>query len=296
MPRPACLSVCAAATALLAPSLASAQAVPPPDAPWTAPRPPEAPLSAFERVGMRGFELELHAGVQFGGSDSPVQAPTLWNGQNGNAAARGAILDPSGANGIGQGFSAYGVDPFAFGASLGYRFHRNVSVGAFFTYAQYSSQNGADSGDAPDGTSRLSRQQFNIGVYGRYYFTFNRRLQPWVELGVGYNGDVAVYSRPVGAATNGAGPETGDYTLRQNGIVVPLMVGLDVRPTPNVSVGPTLGYWRVFPINGCLEVVLDNLSPVPATSTCDSPPVTNSGYGVFFGGLYAKVTIDPFTR
>jgi hypothetical protein len=249
-------------------------------------------------VGLRGFELELRGGVQFGGGDSPVQAPTLWNGQNGSPSARGAILDPAGAAAIATGsqaFTPYGIDPIAFSGTLGYRFHRNVSAGAFFSYAQYSAANGADSGDAPDGTSRLSRQQYAVGVYARYYFTMHPRLQPWVELGFGYNGDLAVYSRAVGLANTGQ-PETGDYTLRQNGIVVPLMVGLDVRPLPIFTVGPTIGYWRTFPLGGCVEVVLDTASPVPATNTCASPPVTNNGYGVVFGGLYAKLTIDPFAR
>jgi opacity protein-like surface antigen len=300
MPRLACLSAstltaCTLAVALLTPSIAAAQAVPPPDTTIERPREERRPYSAFERRGMHGIEVELLGGVQFGGADSPVQAPTLWNGQNGNAIARGAILDPGGASAIGQGYSPYGVDPLAFGASLGYRFLPYLSVGAFFTYAQYSSLNGADSGDAPDSTSRLSRQQWNLGAYARYYFTFSPVLQPWVSLGIGYNGDIAVYSRPVGSATSGQ-PETGDYTLRQDGIVVPLTVGLDWRPAPIFSVGPTFGYSRVFPVHGCIEVVLDNLSPVPATNTCASPPVQNNGYGVVFGGIYAKVTIDPFTR
>jgi hypothetical protein len=251
---------------------------------------------------MRGFELEVRGQVQFGGGDSPVTAPTL-GGTGADAAGanspRGELLDPAGTARIGQGFTPYGWDLFAFAITLGYRLHPSVSVGVFFSYASYSINDGADTGDAPDSTSRLSRQEWSLGAYGRYYVTFlHPRLQPWVELGVGYNGDIAAYSRPVGQAVN-ANPETGDYTLQQDGIVVPAAVGLDVRIAPFLSVGPTVGYARVFPIRGCVEVVLDNFaqgSSLQPTNTCSSPPVANSGYGVFDAGIYAKVTLDPFAR
>jgi hypothetical protein len=210
---------------------------------------------------------------------------------------RGAILDPAGASSVGAGFTPYGWDPFAFAITLGYRILPSLSAGAFFSYASYAIKASADSGDSPDGTARLSRQEWTLGAYGRYYVTFlHPRLHPWVELGVGYNGDIAVYSRPVGQATTGA--ETGDYTLQQDGIVVPVNIGLDVRLAPFLSVGPTVGYSRVFPIRGCIEVVIDNMAPVGITpiNTCSSPPVANSGYGVFDVGIYAKVTVDPFAR
>jgi hypothetical protein len=288
---------------LLLPAVARAQTAPPVDPSSYAERSVAPPVSALTTTGLTGFELELRGMVQQGGGDSPVQAPTLWNGQNGNAGLRGTILDPGGAVGIHQSYSPYGIDPLAFGATLGYRFHRNFSAGVFFSFAQYSSLDGTDATDAtngPDGTSGLQRQQWNIGVYGRYYLTrLHPRLHPWVEVGIGYNGDIAVYSRTVGQRTGaggGGGPEEGNFTLRQDGIVVPVTLGLDVRPSPSFSVGPMLGYWRVFPVKGCVEVVLDQYSEVPATNTCAAPPVENHGYGSIFAGIFAKLTIDPFPR
>jgi hypothetical protein len=284
---------------LLWPSLARAQGAPPLDPSSYAERSAPPPTSAFLTTGLTGIEVELRGMAQYGGGDSPVQSSTLWNGQGGSADLRGTILDPGGSVGLGRQYSAYGVDPLAFGATLGYRFHPNFSAGAFFSFAAYSSLDGADNGDAPDGTSRLQRQQWNLGLYGRYYLTqLHRRFHPWIELGVGYNGDLAVYSRGVGVRTagGGGGPETGDYTLRQDGIVVPVTVGLDIRPSPVFSIGPMFGYWHVFPVHGCIEVVLDQYSSVPATNTCSAPPVENQGYGQIFGGLFAKMTLDPFTR
>ena len=283
---------------LLWPSLARAQPVL--DSQAYAERAAPPPVSSFLTTGLTGFELELRGMAQFGGGDSPVQAPSLWSGlPAGTADARGTILDPGGAAPLGHRYSAYGLDPLAFGVTLGYRFHPNFSAGAFFSFAQYASLDGADAGDAPDGTSRLQRQQWNLGVYGRYYLTrLHRRFHPWIEVGVGYNGDIAVYSRSVGACTGGgcSGPETGDYTLRQDGIVVPVTVGLDIRPSPTFSVGPMFGYSQVIPVKGCVEVVLDQYSPVPATNTCSAPPVENHAYGAIFGGIFAKLTIDPFAR
>lgn len=305
MNRLACFGASALAleAALLVPSVARAQAVPPPDATLTVERPADAPVSAFLRSGLRGFEVEAGGTIQWGGGSSPVQSTSLWGkdgAPSGSLSPRGAILDPGSAGSIGQSFSPYA---FAFpGLSLrmGYRLHPNVSVGGFFSLAQYYVRNGANNGDAPDGTGRLSRQQLTFGVYGRYYVTqLHRRIQPWGSIGVGVSDDVASYSRIIGVAKNGpvgGQPETGDYTLRQLGLVVPIVVGVDFRMAPIFSLGPMLGYARVFPLQGCIEVVADQYSPVPATNTCDAPPVENHGYDNLFGGIYAKVTIDPFTR
>jgi hypothetical protein len=304
MNRASCLRTSALALcAMLAlPSLALAQGVPPPEATPVVERPVDAPVSAFVRVGQRGFEIEAGGTVQSGGGDSPVQAPTLWGADGnpkGSLSPRGAILDPAGAASIGQSFSPY---KFAFpGLSLrvGYRLHPNVSVGGFFSLAEYYVNNGAETGDAPDGTGRLSRQQVTFGVYGRYYVTqLHRRIQPWGSLGVGVSSDIASYSRIIGQTTAGpfgGQPETGDYTLRQLGLVVPLTVGVDFRMAPIFSLGPMFGWAHVFPLQSCVEVVADQYSPVPATNTCDAP-VQSHGFDNFFGGIYAKVTIDPFTR
>jgi hypothetical protein len=308
MPRLPFLLAPALLATLATASVARAQAVPPPDAPppgQPGQREPEAPSSMFERAGLHGIEVELGGGVMTGGGDSPVQAPTLFvvNGQDLGSPttggfARGTLLDPNGAAAAGQYFSAYSVDPFAFSTRIGYRLRRYLSLGVFFTFAQYLVGNGADTGDALDGTSRLSRQQASVGVYARYYVTqFSRRLHPWVSLGVGYNYDGASYSRPVGQATNGQ-PETGDYILQQHGIIVPATIGLDVRLAPIFTLGPQIGYSRVFPVRGCVEVDLDQFSQtgLQGQNTCNSPPVQNNGYDNFFGGIYAKVTIDPFAR
>jgi hypothetical protein len=302
MLRVAYIPACTLAAAVLMPSVAVAQAVPPPETTVTMQRPPDAPASAFERLGLRGIEFEAGGTVQSGGGDSPVQAPTLWGAQGapyGNLSPRGAILDPAGAASIGQSYTPYTFAFPALSLRLGYRLHPNVSVGAFFSLAEYYVNSDANSGDASDGTGRLARQQITGGVYGRYYLTqLHRRIHPWGSLGVGFSDDIASYSRIVGATTGGpvgGQPETGDYTLHQSGLVVPLAVGVDFRMAPVFSLGPMVGYAHVFPLKGCVEVVLDQYSPVPATNTCGAV-VENHGYDNVFAGLYVKVTIDPFTR
>jgi hypothetical protein len=223
-----------------------------------------------------------------------VQAPSLYAGQPDNPA--GTILNPAGGNAQGAGFTPYSFDPFSIEARLGYRFHPSWSVGGFFSYATYSAQDGADSGDAPDFTSQLAREQLSVGAYGRYYLTrFSRRLQPWVELGVGFNFDGASYTRPIGQATNGQA-ETGNFNLSQYGIIVPLKVGLDWRLAPAFSVGPMIGYSRVFPVSGCIEIDVDQFSNVPGTNTCSSPPVSSSGYNDLFAGIFVKLTFNPRAR
>lgn len=304
-------ALAAACGLLLLSSPAAAQPIAPPDTTSYGPRPPgdaafvrppDAPASVFEAVGMHGFEIELGGGVQFGGADSPVQAPTLW-GNGGNAAnaltPRGAILDPQGATTIGQNFDPYGIEPLAFHARVGYRYRHDLTFGVFFSYAQYFALDGADAGDAPDFTSALTREQISVGAYARYYFTqLHRRFHPWVSLGVGYNYDGASYTRPIGDATGAQSgqPETGNYILQQDGIIVPVAIGLDIRLAPIFSLGPELGYSHVFPIRSCVEVDVDQYSPLPGQNTCNSPPVQSNGYDNFYGGIFAKVTFDPFAR
>lgn len=261
---------------------------------YNAPRAPEPPKSAWDRSGLIGFEVSVGGGIQSGGGNSPIQAPTLYSGVVDNPA--GTLLNPAGGNALGQGFTPYSFDPFNFEARLGYRFHPNWSVGGFFSYANYLINDGADSGDAPDFTSQLEREQLSIGVYGRYYVTqYSRRLQPWVELGIGFNYDAASYTRPIGQATNGQA-ETGNFNIAQYGIIVPVKVGLDWRLAPAFAVGPWIGYSRVFPVSGCVEVDVDQYSQVPGTNTCSSPPVSNSGYNDFFGGIFVKLTYSPWVR
>jgi hypothetical protein len=291
-------------TLLVTAAEAHAQAVPPPDATIPAQRAPEAPVSAFEQVGLHGIEVEIGGMAQTGGSDSPVQAPTLWGAGGAavsNLAPRGTLLDPGGAATLGQTFHPYGFDPLGFSARVGYRLRRYLSVGVFFSFAQYFIGDGAYTGDALDGTSALARQQASVGVYARYYVTqLHRRLHPWVSLGVGYNYDAASYSRGIAPATGleSGQLELGNYILQQHGIVVPVSVGLDVRLAPIFTLGPMLGYARVFPFRGCVEVDVDQYSPpqLPGQLTCSSPPVQNNGYDNFFGGVFAKVTLDPFAR
>jgi len=312
MPRLSVTAVPAFAACLLAvPSVASAQTWSSrvteqnePSAPAVRAAPP--PPNNWQSFGMRGIELEIGGGVQSGGGNSPVQAATLFGAAGaGDGFPRGSILDPTTAATLSPNaaFTPYSVDPFAISARVGYRFLHELSVGVFFSFAQYLVNDGADTGDAPDGTSQLQRQQVTVGAYGRYYFThFHRRLQPWVSLGVGLDYDIAAYTRAVGSTIggmSGAQPETGNYILKQEGVVVPVAIGLDWRLSPNFAVGPTLGYAHVFPVKGCVEVDVDQYA-APAlnggANTCSSPPVQNFGYDNFYAGIFAKVTFYPITR
>lgn len=262
------------------------------------------PPNAWQAFGMRGFEIEVGGMLQTGGGNSPVQAPTLWptSGASGGF-PRGTILDPATAATLSpsQAYAPYSLDPFALSIRVGYRILRDLSVGVFFSFAQYDVNDGADSGLSPDSTSQLERQQVTLGAYARYYFTrfVVPHLQPWILLGAGFNYDIAAYTRPIGQATGGmagANPETGNYILQQDGIVVPAAAGLDWRLAPVFSVGPTVGFARIFPLKGCVEIDVDQYSPLPGQNTCSSPPVVSYGYDNFYAGVYAKITFDPFTH
>ena len=88
-----------------------------------------------------------------------------------------------------------------------------------FTYASFYALDGTDTGDYTDTTSQLQRQMWTLGAYGRYYFTqFHSRLQPWVELGLGYSDDNASYVRAPGQRRpRRQQPETQAYYLDGEG-------------------------------------------------------------------------------
>lgn len=244
----------------------------------------------------------LSGGFFLPNSTSPVQAPNFYpTPVSGDAV--GAILEGPGkcaANGY-DDCNPYGVAPFGFAVKAGYRFLPWLSVGVSFSYAEFSSLENADNGDTLDDTSQLVRQMWTLGAYGRYYFTqFHSRLHPWLELGVNYSDDNASYVRGATQTDNGQ-PETQAYYVEERGLDVRVTAGLDWRLAPVFAVGPWLGYERVIPLEGCVEIDVDtDAAPVEQQygnrKICNNPPVQASGYGVLSGGIFAKVTFDPFSR
>jgi hypothetical protein len=291
---------CAAATALSATVPARAQEVPgsnySPRVEQSYGRALEPEVSAWDRLGLHGLELQLRGFLAYAGDYSPVQAHSLYAPSSSNPT--GAILNPASCPpGSNPSCSPYGIDAFAPGVSLGWRVRSRISVGAFFSYYNYNSQNGTDVGDANDGTSQLNRVHWVLGAYGRYYFTWvSRKLQPWVELGFGYSDDEASYDRTLGMSTM-SGPEPAYYKIGEKGLAVPVTLGLDWRLAPIFSVGPIVGYETIFPLQGCVDVEPnDPTSPVQPQNTCARSVVQSSVYGVFFAGVQVKVTIVPAPR
>jgi hypothetical protein len=241
--------------------------------------------SAWERLGQRGIEVQVRGGVVLPDSSSPVLAPSLYPSS--------ITGDPTGDILAGRE-SPYGPDPFGITLALGYRFFPWLSAGAVFSYAKFMAKDGTDTGDYKDGTSRLERQLWSLGAYGRYYLaSLHPRLHPWVELGFAYSQDNASYIHASTQTTSGT-PEAQQYLLEEEGLMVPLTVGLDWRVAPAISFGPSIGYARVVPLSGCVTDNVDSLSAVRGISNQCSSPVSAHGYGVFFGGIFAKVTFDVF--
>jgi hypothetical protein len=243
---------------------------------------------AWDRYGLHGIEVSVRGGFMLPDGASPVQAPNLYPGTTVSGDPTGDILRGT--------EHPYGLEPFGLVLAVGYRFFPWLSLGVSFSYASFDSLDGTDTGDYVDTTSQLQRQMWTLGVYGRYYFThFHRRLQPWVELGLAYSDDNASYVRGATQASNGQ-PETSEYYLEEKGIDTRLTIGLDWRLAPVFAVGPWVAYERVIPIQGCVEVDVDNLSPVPGIPNECSSPVEAHGYGVVSGGIFLKLTVDPWPR
>ncbi len=279
-------------------------------------RAPDAPATSWQVSGLLGFELEGRFGIMLPDSISPVLAPSLYP----NAGNPG----PTQADPIGQILrgteSPYTIDPVAVSIAAGYRFLPYLSAGAFFDYANFEVLDGTDQGSA-DSTSQLERQVWQLGAYVRFYGVAQdathpgfpylpgsifERLQPWVEIGAGYAQDTASYVRSSTTCSSGGSvaPCLQNYYLSYNGIVTNLRVGLDWRLAPIFSVGPVLGYGHTFGTSSCADSEIgtaDNpTSGLPAANTCAAgykgPQSTANDYGIFFGGIYAKVTLGPDVR
>ena len=292
----------AATTALPPPAATTTSPTPPapsPEPAWNArgystPRAAQPPASAWDRLGLHGIEVEVRLGFMLPDGSSPVQAPNLYH----SPISVGDIL--SGRE------HPYGMDPLGILVVAGYRLFPWLSVGAFFSYASFNALDGTDTGDYLDAmggnTSQLERQMWTAGLYGRYYFTqFHHRLQPWLELGLGYSDDNANYIHLGPQAPSG--PEQENMLLEEKGLVARLTAGLDWRLAPVFAVGPWVAYERVVPISGCVEVdiaVDPNASgPNPDASTpntCGGNTIQANGYGVVSGGIFLKLTVDPWPR
>ena len=292
-----------AAFALLVASTASAQPTAEPQAPdgirGIQRRAPEPPPSAWDAVGLRGFEVQAFGGVAYGGGDSPLQAPNVYGSAFQTVNPAGTILNPAGGKTIGQSFSPYTYDPLGFAFQAGFRPLPAWSFGLFFSYANYGNNADPDTGDLPDGTGGLERVRWSLGAYARYYLTtLSSRLQPWAQVGIGYVDDSASYSHPLGfGVTNGGGFDNGNYLLDYHGLAIPISVGLDWRLAPVFAVGPFFTYEQAIPVGGCLQITVDqSRSGVGPVNTCDGGVAQAQTYGSILGGLFAKLTFDPLPR
>jgi hypothetical protein len=283
-----CLAVFVVAS--LVPSIAAAQPSPPPpnSVSWRQQRAPDVTLADLMTRGLEGFELEIRGGVMIPDTGSPVLAPNIYGslGATQNANNTGDIL-----RGIEK---PYGVSLLSLSITAGYRFLPWLSAGVFFDIANYSALDGTDTGDYSDGTSQLQRVSWQLGAYGRFYLTtLHPRLHPWAELGVGYSQDTASYERD---DTQGSTQPTPiDYYVSDQGIAVNGRLGLDVRLSSWFSIGPVVGYERVFLFQGCVQTSPvsdpDNIAEIPPVNSCSAPTVQTSGWGQTFLGLYLKATL-----
>jgi hypothetical protein len=265
---------------------------------FTTHRAPQPPASEWDVKGLLGFEFEARGGLMLPESASPITAPNLFPNTQGSGNPTGDILNGA--------ISPYTYDPFALALAAGYRFLPFLSAGLFFDFGSFQVNGGCDTGSKQciDNTSQLQRQMWQLGAYARYYLTMlSPRLHPWIELGIGVDEDTTSYTRGL-PPTGGPGMPsvvTTNYYLTYWGMVTNLRAGLDWRLSPWFSFGPFVGYGRVFGLSGEVQVC-----PPDQSGNCDksspyykdtsSSPVSTSGYGLFFGGIFLKVTVGPSLR
>lgn len=102
---------------------------------------------------------------------------------------------------------------------IGWRFNERWLVGGYGTFGYF--RDGANVQDA-------NTRAFSGGAQAQYHFNPLRRWDPWIGFGAGYRGIYA--SRDVGGSE-----------VRHGVQLARFRVGLDLRASPGVALGPVLG-------------------------------------------------------
>jgi hypothetical protein len=125
----------------------------------------------------------------------------------------------------------------------------------------------------------------------------HEKLDPYLQLGVGYMQDTQTFTRPVTALTPGGPVQLdADWEITHHGVVIPLAVGVGYRVLPILSVGPSFRYDIVLAAGGCLKGTASLGSVSDTDKYCtdeeDNRRVTEAkGYGVWSAGLDIKLTL-----
>ncbi len=230
----------------------------------------------LDQRGLTGFEAMLRPGFGSAGSKSPVayeQAPLVLHPDPGQ------IYDGSSAP-YGAGLSGE--------LSLGYRFIPNLSAGV------YGEMRSSSTSSVNDGTESLSRSGWGTGVYVRAYLpSLHAKLDPYVQVGVGYMKDKQQYQRGI-MTTLGSMP--GDWSLEHHGVAVPLAIGIDYRLLPILAVGPSFRYAQVFGVGACLRESVDTQFGAVSSKQCTDADTNQritkaESYAVWSAGLDMRLTL-----
>jgi hypothetical protein len=146
---------------------------------------------------------------------------------------------------------------------LGYRFIPELAAGAFVSAAEYNRE------VQPTGTNVRS---LTAGLQGQWFFRPFTTVNPWLGLATAYRGHWVV-------------PETGGTTQRHGWEVARLQLGLDLRASEEVSVGPYIG--------GGVDVFFSEKTPGAAARNLAGPPAAGFfGAGILgrfdLGGTYSR--------
>jgi hypothetical protein len=137
---------------------------------------------------------------------------------------------------------------------LGYRFIPEFAAGVFVSGSEYNRE------VQPTGTNVRS---LTAGLQGQWFFRPYTTVNPWVGLASAYRGHWIV-------------PDVGGTTARHGWEVARLQVGLDLRASKEVSLGPYIG--------GGVDVFFSETTPGTTARTLDGPPAA----GFFGAGLLGR--------
>jgi hypothetical protein len=138
---------------------------------------------------------------------------------------------------------------------LGYRFMPQMAAGVFAQGSEFNRDDRLASG--------TNVRTLTAGLQGSWFFRPYRTINPWVGLGSAYRGHWIV-------------PDVGGITQHHGWQIARLQVGVDMRASREISIGPYVG--------GSVDVFFSEKLPNQPSRNLDGPPVA----GFFGAGLQGR--------
>ena len=142
---------------------------------------------------------------------------------------------------------------------LGYRLNPNLTLGLYGMITEFNGARNVEN-------QQVNQRSVAAGVQGQFFLRPYHVVNPWVGLGTAWRGYWSV-------------PDVGGITSRQGWQIARLEIGVDMRASRAISIGPYVG--------GSLDVWFTEKQPGQDSRNLDGPPLS----AFFIAGIMGRFDI-----